>query len=153
MPLGWQWQSMNPGSTVILAASMTGVSRSARLRTSEVLRTATERPALAARACGGCRAAARVRTRALTSVQAGDAVTARRITAADGARIVALAAIYIAAARLGLALDAVSGFATLVWAPSGIALAAMLLFGYRIWPGVFLGALAANAMVGAPIAV
>jgi len=80
-------------------------------------------------------------------------VTARRITAADGARIVALAAIYIAAARLGLALDAVSGFATLVWAPSGIALAAMLLFGYRIWPGVFLGALAANAMVGAPIAV
>src|SRR6185503_16689059 len=52
-----------------------------------------------------------------------------------------------------LALDAVSGFATLVWPPTGIALAALLLFGYRLWPGVALGAFVANLWVGAPIGV
>jgi hypothetical protein len=33
---------------------------------------------------------------------------------------------------------------TPVWPPSGIAFAAMLLMGYRAWPGVFAGALIAN---------
>lgn len=61
--------------------------------------------------------------------------------------------LYILAARLGLTMDAVSGFATLVWPPTGIALSALLLFGYRLWPGVFLGALVANVLAGAPIVV
>ncbi len=65
----------------------------------------------------------------------------------------ALAVAYVGAAKLGLALDAVSGFATLVWPPTGIALAALLLFGYRLWPGVALGAFVANLWVGAPIGV
>src|SRR5688572_8634442 len=69
------------------------------------------------------------------------------------ARNVALAAIYIVAARLGLLMDAVAGFATLVWAPSGIALAALLLFGRRLWPGVAAGAFIANLWTGAPIFV
>jgi signal transduction histidine kinase len=68
-------------------------------------------------------------------------------------RVVAVAVVYIVAARAGLQLDAVSGFATLVWAPTGIALAALLLGGYRIWPGVFLGALIANVWTGAPVVV
>jgi integral membrane sensor domain MASE1 len=38
---------------------------------------------------------------------------------------------YVATARAGLALDAVSGFATLVWPPSGIALVAVLALGRR----------------------
>ena len=63
-----------------------------------------------------------------------------------------LAVLYLLAARLGLALDPVGGFATVVWPPAGIALAAMLLFGNRVAPGVFLGALGANLLVGAPIA-
>jgi signal transduction histidine kinase len=67
--------------------------------------------------------------------------------------MVALAAIYIAAARLGLMMDAVAGFATLVWPASGIALAALLTFGFRLWPGVFVGAFVANAWIGAPWAV
>jgi signal transduction histidine kinase len=71
----------------------------------------------------------------------------------DIALIAALAAIYVVAARLGLALDAVAGFATLVWAPTGISLAALLLFGYQLWPGVFIGAVVANVLAGAPIAV
>jgi signal transduction histidine kinase len=73
----------------------------------------------------------------------------RRI--ADVIIVAALAAIYVVAARLGLALDAVAGFATLVWAPTGISLAAILLVGYRVWPGVFLGALIANLLAGAPV--
>jgi PAS domain S-box-containing protein len=65
-------------------------------------------------------------------------------------RVGLLAALYVTTARLGLMLDAVSGFATLVWPPTGISLAALLLFGYRLWPGVALGAFVANAWAGAP---
>jgi signal transduction histidine kinase len=65
----------------------------------------------------------------------------------DLLRVLALAAVYVAAARVGLAFDAYAGFATLVWPPAGIALAALLLFGYRLWPGVFLGAVVANSVI------
>jgi signal transduction histidine kinase/integral membrane sensor domain MASE1 len=67
--------------------------------------------------------------------------------------LIALAAVYIIAARIGLALDAVAGFATLVWPPTGIALAALLLRGYRLWPGVMIGAAIANLLTGAPVLV
>jgi signal transduction histidine kinase len=73
------------------------------------------------------------------------------ISAAYLAQIAAVALIYVLAARAGLTLDAVSGFASLVWAPTGIALAAVLLGGGRIWPGVFIGALIANVITGAPV--
>ena len=69
------------------------------------------------------------------------------------ARVVALAVVYVLAARAGLTLDAISGCATLVGPPPGIALAALLLGGYALWPGVFLGAVIANMLTGAPIAV
>jgi signal transduction histidine kinase len=64
--------------------------------------------------------------------------------------VLGLAAVYLVAARLGLMIDAVAGFATLVWPATGIALAALVSFGYRLWPGVFLGAFVANVMSGAP---
>jgi signal transduction histidine kinase len=73
--------------------------------------------------------------------------------AADIALIVGLAALYLALARVGLSLDAVAGFATLVWPPTGLALAALLLFGYRAWPGIFIGAFTANLLTGAPVPV
>ncbi|MGH7652835.1 MAG: MASE1 domain-containing protein [Gemmatimonadaceae bacterium] len=69
------------------------------------------------------------------------------------ARIFGIALLYVLAARAGLQLDAVSGFATLVWPPTGLALAAVLLSGYEIWPGVLIGAVVANVLTGAPIAV
>jgi signal transduction histidine kinase len=72
---------------------------------------------------------------------------------ADGARTLALAIVYVIAARVGLTLGAVSGFATLVWPASGIALAAVVLWGYRVWPGIFLGAAVVNMLVGAPLLV
>lgn len=56
---------------------------------------------------------------------------------------------YFATARFGLTLNAVSGFATLVWAPSGIALAAILVLGYGYWPAIFLAAFLINLVTGA----
>lgn len=58
--------------------------------------------------------------------------------------IVAVAGIYFVAAKLGLRLAFVHPSATPVWPPTGVALAALLLLGYRLWPGVFLGAFFAN---------
>ena len=56
----------------------------------------------------------------------------------------ALAAAYYAAARLGLQLQFEATQATPVWPPSGLAFAALLLFGPRLSAGVFLGAFLAN---------
>ena len=50
-------------------------------------------------------------------------------------------------------MEPVGGFATLIWPPSGIALAALVLYGPKLWPGVALGALCVNLWVGAPVAV
>src|SRR3954453_22694456 len=44
-----------------------------------------------------------------------------------------------------------SGEVALIWPPSGIAIAAILLFGYRFWPGVALGALAFTFCSGTPV--
>jgi signal transduction histidine kinase len=60
---------------------------------------------------------------------------------------------YLATARLGLLLDAVAGFATLVWPPTGISLVALFLFGERLWPAVALAAIATNLAVGASVPV
>jgi signal transduction histidine kinase len=68
-------------------------------------------------------------------------------------RIGVLAGVYLAVAKLGLALDAVSGFATLVWPATGIALAVLVRYGYRWWPGIAIGAFIVNVWTGAPIAV
>ncbi|HYN81657.1 MAG TPA: MASE1 domain-containing protein [Gemmatimonadaceae bacterium] len=73
--------------------------------------------------------------------------------AAFAAEILVLAALYVVAARAGLKLDAVGGFASLIWPPTGIALAALLIRGYRLWPGVAIGAFVANVLTGAPIPV
>ncbi len=48
------------------------------------------------------------------------------------------------AAKVGLSFSPVAGIATPIWPPSGIALAALLLFGTRLWPGIALGAFSIN---------
>src|SRR5262245_59534613 len=68
----------------------------------------------------------------------------------QGARLSALAMVYVALGKVGLMMAPVSGFATLVWAPTGVALAALVLGGYRLWPGVAVGALVTNLWAGAP---
>jgi signal transduction histidine kinase len=64
-----------------------------------------------------------------------------------------LAAAYFAAAKLSLLVAIPPGYATAVWPPSGIAVAALLLAGSRLWPGVLVGSFAANATIdGAVVA-
>src|SRR6185295_5503925 len=55
-----------------------------------------------------------------------------------------VAIVYFAGAELGLSLASLHQNVTPVWPPTGIAIAALLIFGGRVWPGVFIGALAAN---------
>ncbi len=68
-------------------------------------------------------------------------------------KIIIIFAVYIITARLGLMLDAVGGFATLVWFPTGISLASLLIFGPKFWPAISTGAFFANWLNGAPIMV
>jgi integral membrane sensor domain MASE1 len=63
----------------------------------------------------------------------------------------ALAAVYIAAAKLGLTMAFVAAQVSPVWPPTGIAIAAVLLLGYRVWPGIWLGALVANVGAHEPL--
>src|SRR6266536_341190 len=66
--------------------------------------------------------------------------------------IVVLAVLYFCAGSFGLSLAHVHPSASAVWPPSGIALAAILLWGSRLWPGIFLGAFAVNiAAVGSVV--
>lgn len=60
--------------------------------------------------------------------------------------ILAIALVYLITARLGLLLAIQPGFATAYWPPSGIAVAAILLYGYTIWPGIFIGSFVANLL-------
>jgi signal transduction histidine kinase len=69
------------------------------------------------------------------------------------ARVVALAVTYAVVARLGLGVEALGGLATLVWPPTGVALAALVIFGVGLWPGVAAGALIANVGAGASVSV
>jgi integral membrane sensor domain MASE1 len=59
-------------------------------------------------------------------------------------RIVGLTFVYFLVCKLGLSLAIIHPSATAVWPGTGIALAAILLLGYNVWPGIFLGALAVN---------
>jgi PAS domain S-box-containing protein len=61
--------------------------------------------------------------------------------------ILLIAGAYFILARLGLLLQFQSSNATPVWPPSGFAFAVILLLGYRVAPGIMLGALVANIFV------
>jgi signal transduction histidine kinase len=56
----------------------------------------------------------------------------------------ALTLIYIIAGKLALKLAFVNASASPVWPPAGIALAALLVLGYRVWPAIFVGAFVVN---------
>ena len=74
----------------------------------------------------------------------------RESTTALALQIAIVALAYVVAARIGLSLDAVGGFATVVWPASGIALASLLLGGFRLWPAIAIGAFTANYLSDAP---
>ncbi|HSF24329.1 MAG TPA: PAS domain S-box protein, partial [Blastocatellia bacterium] len=63
-----------------------------------------------------------------------------------------VAIIYLGAARVGLLLAFLNASVSPVWPPTGVAIAAVLLLGYRMGAAVFVGALVANIATGLPIA-
>ena len=65
-------------------------------------------------------------------------------------KLALVAGAYFATAKLGLQLAFAHASITAVWPPTGIALAALVVWGPRMWPGVALGAALANATTGNP---
>lgn len=59
-------------------------------------------------------------------------------------------AAYFLAGRIGLAVPFTSGNVSPVWPPAGVAVAAILLLGYRVWPGIALAAFLVNFLSPIP---
>jgi len=81
----------------------------------------------------------------------GDSFPRPSVVGAYLLKIITLALIYHLAARLGLVMAYVQINTSPVWPPTGIALAALLIFGYSLWPGISLGVLAGSLLTGAPL--
>jgi signal transduction histidine kinase len=64
-----------------------------------------------------------------------------------------LAALYYVSARLGLELAYVSPYVSAVWPPTGLSIAALLLLGAAVWPGVALGAFSVNLLMGGSLII
>ncbi len=59
--------------------------------------------------------------------------------------------VYFLSAKFGLTLAFNNPSATPVWPPTGIAIATLLVLGYRFWPSIFIGAFAANYLTSSPL--
>ncbi len=59
-------------------------------------------------------------------------------------QLLAVTVIYVVAGKLGLLLASVNESVSPVWPPTGIAIAALLLYGLRLWPAVLVGAFVVN---------
>ena len=66
-------------------------------------------------------------------------------------KLLVVAVIYFGAAKLGLSLAFIHANVSPVWPPTGVAIAAILLLGYRIWPAILLGAFLANLLTAVPV--
>ncbi|BBH16594.1 hypothetical protein Back2_08810 [Nocardioides baekrokdamisoli] len=88
----------------------------------------------------------------MTGVEGGRPIPAplRQAPWAYLAQLVVLAVAYYAVGRLGLAAGALKGNVTPVWPPTGLSIAALLVFGRRLWPGVAAGALLVNGLSAVP---
>ena len=66
-----------------------------------------------------------------------------------------IATVYFIAAKIGLLLAFSHINISPVWPPTGVAIAAMLLLGYRIWPGILLGAffVSIHTLLGSPLPI
>jgi len=58
--------------------------------------------------------------------------------------LAAIFGLYVLAGKVGLSLALIHASASPVWPPTGIALAALLTLGYRVWPAIFVGAFVVN---------
>jgi signal transduction histidine kinase len=60
--------------------------------------------------------------------------------------------VYFVAGKLGLTLAAVHPSATAIWPGTGIALASVLVLGYRMWPAIFVSAFLVNSTTAGSLA-
>ncbi len=65
-------------------------------------------------------------------------------------KLIFLALAYFTTGWLGLQLPYAGSHITLVWLPTGIAVAALLRWGGAVWPAVYLGAFLVNLSIGSP---
>src|SRR3954462_6296943 len=63
-----------------------------------------------------------------------------------------IGALYFLMAKAGLFLASINPSATPIWPATGLALAAVLIRGYRVWPAILLAAFAANATTAGSLA-
>src|SRR5437762_8798076 len=63
-----------------------------------------------------------------------------------------LTVVYFIAGKLGLILASLHASASPVWPAAGIALAALLVLGYRVWPAIFVGAFLVNVTTAGSVA-
>ena len=64
-----------------------------------------------------------------------------------------IAAAYIVAAQLAFQVGTIHLIVASLWPPAGLALAVLLLFGLRWWPGIMLGAFVGNLLLGVPVSL
>jgi len=62
-----------------------------------------------------------------------------------------VAAAYVLSAKLGFRVALVADQVTTVWAPTGLAEAALILWGRSLWPAIWLGAFVANVGTAVPV--
>jgi signal transduction histidine kinase/ActR/RegA family two-component response regulator len=80
----------------------------------------------------------------------GQAMQSRRFSGLPVIGI--LTVVYFIAGKFGLMLASLHASASPVWPPAGIALAAMLVLGYRAWPAIFVGAFLVNVTTAGNVA-
>jgi len=66
-------------------------------------------------------------------------------------RLAVVCGLYFGAAKAGLALAFANQSVTSIWPPTGLALAAVFIWGYRMWPAIALGAFLANITTAGPL--
>ncbi len=64
-------------------------------------------------------------------------------------KLIILFAAYFITARFGLKLFSLHTLVTIIWPPTGIALAFLIIYGYDLWPAVTIGAFLVNILTGA----
>jgi PAS domain S-box-containing protein len=70
------------------------------------------------------------------------------LTLHSAVRMLVLAVVYFITGRIGLMFPVFSPHITLIWMPTGIAVAGLLRCGFGCWPGIALGAIAVNLATG-----
>ena len=63
---------------------------------------------------------------------------------------VSLCAVYSVLGRIGISLHASDKYSSVIWAPAGVALGGLFVFGEIYWPAIFVGGFLVNYSVGLP---